>query len=170
MSDAFITIKAGRVTQTEGTICTSPGLYQAVLVEISDPFEFTPQTGVNAGKLQHRIAWLFAVEGGDHDGELIEHRTSTATGPKSAMYGLLTALFMGTPPPIGTKLEKRDMIGRSVVINLVQQGEYLNVQNISPLMPQQAQQRFAQATGTPTQGTPVQPQQPVAAGVPDLPF
>ena len=27
------------------------------LVEISDPYDFTPQTGINAGKLQHRIAW-----------------------------------------------------------------------------------------------------------------
>lgn len=166
MTDAFITIKPGRVTQTEGDFCTVPGVYQVGLVEISDPFEFTPKTGVNAGKPQQRIAWLFAVEGGDHDGELIEHRTSTATGPKSAMFGLLTALFGGQAPPIGAKLNKPDLIGRSALMTLVQNGEYLNVDNISALPVQMQQQRFAQATGAPTQGTPVQPPPPAAPVAP----
>lgn len=170
MSDAFITIKAGRVTQTEGTTCTTPGVYQVGLVEISDPYDFTPQTGINAGKLQHRIAWLFAVEGGDHDGELIEHRTSTATGPKSGMYGLLTALFNGTPPPIGTKLEKNQLVGRSVLMTLAQEGEYLNVTNVSALPPQMQSQRFAQATGAPTSGTPAPAPAAAEASSSDLPW
>lgn len=165
---SFIEIKPGRRTQTEGDFCTVPGVYQAGLVEITDPYDFTPQSGPQAGVPSQRIDWLFAIEGGDHDGQLIGHRTSTATGPRSGMYGLLTALFNGTPPPIGTKLDKKDLIGRSVLLTLVQNGEYLNVDTISALPAGMQQQRFAQATGAPTQGTPPPPQ-PVAAGS-DLPF
>lgn len=166
MTDAFIEIKPGRRTSTEGEFCSTPGVYQMGLVEISDPFEFTPQSGINAGKPQQRIEWLFAVEGGEQDGRLVTHRTSTATGPKSGMYGLLTALFNGTPPPMGTKLNKSDMVGRSVLITLAQDGEYLNVKTISALPTNQQQARFAQATGAPTQGTPVA----VGAAASDLPF
>lgn len=184
MTDAFIEIKPGRRTTTEGQPMTAPGVYQAGLVEITDPYKFTPKSGVNAGVEQDRIMWLFAVEGGEHDGKLVEYPTTTATGPRSNMYGLLTALFGGTPPPIGTKLNKDQLIGRSLLMTLAQNGEWLNVTNLSALPVSMQQQRFAQATGAPTQGTPVEPPppvaapaapEPVAAGatvstVPDLPF
>ncbi|MBX3031897.1 MAG: hypothetical protein KF809_17255 [Chloroflexi bacterium] len=170
---SFIEIKPGRVSKTEGEFFTGPaGVHQVGLVEITDPYKFTPKSGPNAGVEQDRIMWVFAIEdGGEHDGKLVEYPTSTATGPKSNMYGLLTALFGGIAPPIGTKLEKEQLIGRSCLATFTQNGEYLNVTNLSALPASMLQQRFAQQTGTPTQGTPVAAPEPaiVAAGAPAAP-
>lgn len=172
MTDAFITITPGRRTQTEGDFLTTPGVYQVGLVEITDPYDFTPKTGPKAGIPQQRITWLFAVEGGQFDGHLVEYHTSMATSSKSKMYGLLAALHGGSPPAIGQQFAKQDLIGRSALMTLSQNGEYLDVANLSALPASMQQQRFAQATGAPTQGTPVAQQpEPVAAGAgTELPF
>lgn len=132
--DFFIEIRPGRRTQTEGEYLTEPGVYQAGLVEVSDPWTFVPKAGFNAGEEVTRISWVFAVEDDDaHDGQLIEYLTSAATGPKSNMYALLTALFGGKAPPVGTKLEKRQLIGRSVQLTLAYNGDYLNVTNVAAI-------------------------------------
>lgn len=131
----FLEIKPGRRTETEGTWMTNEGVYAAILVEITDPYRFTPSTGFNAGEEQTRIDWLFAIDSTDeYDGHLITYRTSQATGPRSAINALLTALFGGKAPPIGTKLEKEQMLGRSAVLTLEYNGQYLNITNIGPVV------------------------------------
>ncbi len=131
----FLEIKPGRRTTTEGEFMTSEGVYQALLVEVTDPYEFTPKAGFNAGETVERIDWLFAIDSDDeNDGKLITHRTSTATGPRSGINALLTALFGGKAPPVGTKLEKDQVVGRSAVLTLQYAGEYLNITNIGPVV------------------------------------
>jgi hypothetical protein len=135
MTDTFLEIKPGRRTETEGDFMTSEGVYEAILVEITDPYPFTPKTGPAAGVEGERIDWLFAITSDDeHDGHLITHRTSVATGPRSGINALLTALFGGKAPPIGTKLKKDQLLGRSAVLTLQYAGEYLNITNIGPVL------------------------------------
>jgi hypothetical protein len=111
------------------------GVFEAILVEVTDPYPFTPKTGPAAGVEGERIDWLFAITSDDeNDGHLITHRTSVATGPRSGINELLTALFGGKAPPIGTNLEKDQMTGRSVVLTLQYAGEYLNITNIGPVV------------------------------------
>ncbi len=132
---AFIEIRPGRRYETDGEPLLSEGVFKAGLVEITDPYTFTPQTGFNAGEEQTRISWVFAVESDDDDdGKLIEQRTSTATGPRSGINTILTALFGGKAPPIGTKLEKDQLIGRSLQLTTARNGEYLNITNIAPIL------------------------------------
>lgn len=177
MTDTFITVSRGGPSADNDI---PDGVYPLQLTEISDPRTVNATRGPNAGKTIDLIDWIWTVDwpGTPLDGRPVESSTSTASGPKSKMYAYLTALFNGTPPPVGTKLRKEDLVGRHVLgtVNHDEDG-WVRLANVSALPPQMLQGQFAQATGTPAaqpQPTPVPPAvaaAPVAAPAQsDLPF
>lgn len=115
---SFIEVKSGGNNPN-----LADGVYPVILTEISDPRTVTAQRGPNAGEDFTLIDWKFAVLEGQGEGELIELSTSTASGPKSKMYSYLTALFGGTRPPVGTKLEKTDLVGRMALATIARDEE-----------------------------------------------
>jgi hypothetical protein len=160
------------------------GVYPVILSDIKGdpndptlPKTVTAQRGPKAGQDIELWDWVFAVDDGQHDGVVLEVSTSTASGPRSKMYGFLTALFGGIAPPIGTSLEKTDLVGRRALATVRKdESGWPRIENLGAMPAQMLQQRFAAATGAPT--TQAQPaaqplRETVAAGtaVPnDLPF
>jgi hypothetical protein len=148
------------------------GSYPMILVDIkgdpenpSAPRHVVPESGPNAGKDLYFWDWTFRINiPGEHplnEQPPFEYGTSTATGPRSKMFGVLTALLNGARPTIGQTFEKDDFIGRQVYAT-VQKDEvgYCRIIGLSPVPAHLQQQAFAQATGAPTQGTPVAPLAP----------
>lgn len=132
------------------------------------PRHVVPEQGPNAGKDLYFWDWIFVVDtpGQPGDGEELRYGTSTATGPRSKMFGLLTALFNGVRPPVGTKLEKKQLIGRRVLATIARdEAGYVDIVNISAMPTSMQSQGFANDTGSQTRGTPIQ-----AAATDDLPF
>lgn len=122
---AFIT-----VTQGASSIQIDPGVYSVTLTDISDPRTVTAQRGPNAGREINLIDWSFALE----DGTVIDASTSTASGPKSKMYAFLTALFGGQAPPVGTQLEKEQLIGRMALATItIDEGGWPRIVNLGAL-------------------------------------
>lgn len=110
-----MTISQGR---REGEFSGPDGAYDVILTDISEPITETAKNGPNAGEEYTYRRWVFAIDGGPHDGETIDARTSGATGPKSKAYGFLVALFGGKAPPAGTQLQKKDIVGRSAIATI----------------------------------------------------
>jgi hypothetical protein len=150
------------------------GAYPMILTAIegdpenpNQPRHVVPETGPNAGKDLYFWDWKFRINiPGDHplnETPEFKYGTSTATGPRSKMFGLLTALLNGQRPAVGMAFEMNDLIGRQVYAT-VQRDEagYCDIVGFSPVPAHLQQQAFAQTTGAPTQGTPVAPQ-PAAA-------
>jgi hypothetical protein len=108
------------VTITKGgpTDDIDDGVYPVILTAISDPKTVTATRGPNAGKDVDLIDWGFAVDEGDAEGYEITATTSTASGPKSKMFAFLTALFGGKAPPVGTQLQKDQIIGRRALATI----------------------------------------------------
>lgn len=120
----FIEIKAGASSDIQ------PGVYAVTLTEISDPRTVTAQRGPNAGKDIDLIDWTFVTD----DGATIDGSTSTASGPKSKMYAYLTALFGGIAPPIGTQLEKDQLVGRMALATIqLDEGGWPRIVNLGAL-------------------------------------
>jgi hypothetical protein len=115
---SFIEVKSGGTNPD-----LADGVYPVILTEISDPRTVTAQRGPNAGEDFTLIDWKFAVLEGPGEGAVVEASTSTASGPKSKLYGYLTALFGGVKPPVGTKLEKTDLVGRIALATIARDEE-----------------------------------------------
>jgi hypothetical protein len=115
---SFIEVKSGGTNPD-----LADGVYPVILTEISDPRTVTAQRGPNAGEDFTLIDWKFAVLEGPGEGAVVEASTSTASGPKSKLYGYLTALFGGVKPPVGTKLEKTDLVGRMALATIARDEE-----------------------------------------------
>lgn len=113
MASAFITINKGGPTDD-----IDDGVYPVTLIAISDPKTVTATRGPNAGKDVDLIDWDFAVDEGGAEGYEITATTSTASGPKSKMFAYLTALFGGKAPPVGTQLQKDQIIGRRALATI----------------------------------------------------
>jgi len=113
MTDTFITVTRGGPSADNDI---PDGVYPLRLIELSDPRPVDATRGPNAGKTINLIDWSWTVDWPNHplDTRIVESSTSTASGPKSKMYAYLTALFGGTPPPVGTQLRKVDLVGRAV--------------------------------------------------------
>lgn len=128
----------------------------------NQPRHVVPEQGPNAGKDLYFWDWEFKINiPGEHPlnaQPAFEYGTSTATGPRSKMYGVLTALLNGARPTIGMTFEKDDLIGRQVYAT-VQKDEvgYCRIIGLSPVPAHLQQQAFAAATGAPTQGSPIAP-------------
>ena len=93
-----------------------PGTYEVTLTAIEGPKTITAKTGPNAGTDFEILEWQFALE----DDTVITATTSTASGPKSKMYGFLTALLDGQPPAIGQSFEAGDLVGRMCLATIIQ--------------------------------------------------
>lgn len=115
------------------------GVYPLQLVELSDPRPVDAKRGINAGKTIMLIDWSWTIDwpGNALDERTLDSSTSTASGPKSKMYAYLTALFGGTPPPVGTQLRKADLEGRRVLgtVNHDEDG-WVRLANVSAIPPQ----------------------------------
>lgn len=157
MSDDFITISAGG---KEGAFNGEPGVYTATLLthSVEGPFDAkNPKPGESPTYKLHE--WGFVIDGAPEGAEMIWWASGESTGPKSRTFGIITALFGGTQPPVGTKLDpKQHLIGRQALLDIRRNDRgYLDVAGIMPL-PKAAAPRAAAA---PT---------PVAAAPDGLPF
>jgi hypothetical protein len=130
---SFITVRSG---SKAGAFTGEDGAYAATLVEIEGPRTVTPKDGREPFEL---IEWTFAVEGAPDDACLVWTSTSTASGPKSRMYGFLTALLGGRAPAVGQGFEAQDLIGRGAMITIRRDEDgWTKVDNVSAL-PRQPQ-------------------------------
>jgi hypothetical protein len=173
-SETFITIKAGGPDIPNGT-------YPVILTAIKGPKTVTAQRGPKAGQDIDLLDWVFAIDapGNQYDTLEVEATTSTASGPRSKMYGYLTALFNGVAPAVGTNLSRDQLVGRRALATIQKDEEgWLRITNLGALPVSMMQQQFAQATGAPTQanGAPAPtasgpaPLRETVAQTGDLPF
>lgn len=119
--------------------------------------------------------WVFHTD----DGTELSYGTSTSTGPRSKLFGLLTALLGGRAPRINESYDFNQLIGR-MVLGTIQRQEsgFVEIVSFSAIPVQKAQQNFAQQTGAavqpqgaPAPAAPASPQ-PIRdqIGTDDLPF
>ena len=120
-----------------------------------------PTQGPNAGERLFFWDWIFHMD----DGTELRYGTSTKTGPKSKMYGLLTALLGGKAPKYGDKLDFTDLIGR-MVLGTIQRQEsgYSDIVSFSAMPISGLSKKVAESTGAAV--TPKGSPAPVAAGSP----
>lgn len=167
----FIEVKQGGGAEIED------GVYPVQLTAISDPKTVTAQRGPKAGQEIDLIDWNWTIDDPESkvDGLELSSSTSTASGPKSKMFGYLTALNGGKPPTVGATFEKEDLIGR-LALATVRKDEngWARIENVSAMPSAMLGARVARTTGAPTN-------EPVAATAPlreavaagqsgDLPF
>lgn len=153
------------------------GVYPVILSDIVGPRTVTAQRGPKAGQDIDLLDWKFVIESGEYENVEIEASTSTASGPRSKMYAFLTALFGGKAPPVGTKLEKNQIVGRSALATLQKDEEgWLRIVNLGALPTNHYQQPAAQAAAAAPAPEPApaaaatSARQQVAQGASDLPF
>jgi hypothetical protein len=147
----FIEVKAGGPDIPDG-------VYPVILTDIVGPKTVTAQRGPKAGQDVDLLDWIFAIESGEHENVIVEVSTSTASGPRSKMYAFLTALFGGVAPPIGTALEKADIVGRSALATIQKDDQgWLRITNLGAVP-----SGYAAASRT----APVAAQEPVAMDAP----
>ena len=121
--DDVITISSGAPPSD-----LAPGVYEVTLIAITEPRTIYPQSGPNAGKEVQLRDWTFALE----DGSEVVGSASTASGPKSKTYAWLTALLGGTPPAVGSKYPKDQLIGREALATIaIDEGGWTKIANLS---------------------------------------
>ncbi|HET7128946.1 MAG TPA: hypothetical protein VFJ93_07720 [Gaiellaceae bacterium] len=131
----FITInKGGPSTEIPD------GVYSVTLIDIKGPRTVTAQKGPRAGEDVDLLDWEFAIEEGQGaDNATIDASTSTASGPRSKLFAFLTALFGGIAPPIGTQLEKEQLVGRQALATIqADDGGWPRIVNLGAMPRQQA--------------------------------
>jgi hypothetical protein len=175
VTEAFITVHAGGPDIPDG-------VYPVILTDIKGPKTVTAQRGPKAGQEIDLLDWVFAIDapGTQYDGLELEVSSSTASGPRSKMYGFLTALYNGVAPAVGTSFSKDQLTGRRALATVQKDPEgWLRIANLGALPISMQQAAFARATGAPmtVPGAPAPAasttgalRETVAAGTPDLPF
>jgi hypothetical protein len=125
---ALITVSQGK---REGAFGGPDGAYQATLVAIEGP---RPATNSRTGEEFSLLDWVFAIEGAPDDACLVWASTSVASGPKSKMYGYLTALLGGRAPTVGQSFEASDLVGRQALVTIRRDEDgWLKVENVSAM-------------------------------------
>jgi hypothetical protein len=125
---ALITVSQGK---REGAFGGPDGAYQATLVAIEGP---RPATNSRTGEEFSLLDWVFAIEGAPDDACLVWASTSVASGPKSKMYGFLTALLGGRAPAVGQSFEASDLVGRQALVTIRRDEDgWLKVENVSAM-------------------------------------
>ncbi len=120
------------VTVKQGGIDIPDGVYPVILTTISDPKTVQVTRGPKAGTDMDLIDWTFAIDGGQFEGTEIQTSTSMASGPKSKMFGYLTALMGGKPPTVGQGFEKTDLVGRVALATIRRdEGGWPRIENLS---------------------------------------
>lgn len=118
------------ITITAGApqIDIAPGVYEVTLTEISEPRTIFPQTGPSAGKEVELRDWTFSLE----DGTPIRGSATTMSGPKSKTFAWLTALLGGTPPTVGEKYPKSQLLGREALATIaINEGGWPKITQLS---------------------------------------
>jgi hypothetical protein len=126
------------------------------------PRSVTAEKGAYAGQTFLRWDWIFHTD----DEQEWRYGTSTATGPKSKMGPLLSALLGGRRLQVGEKIDFTQLVGRRVYGTIQRDPEsgYCDIVGFSAMPTKALQQGFAKQTGAPIQpeGSPA----PVAAAQP----
>lgn len=125
------------------------GVYPVILTDIKGPKTVLAQRGPKAGQEIDLLDWIFAIDAPNtqYDALSLEVSTSTASGPRSKMFGFLTALFNGVAPAVGAAYEKDQLVGRSALATVQKDPEgWLRIVNLGALPISMQQQRFAQQT------------------------
>jgi hypothetical protein len=151
------------ITVSKGGVDIEPGTYTVTLVSIEGPKTITPRNGPNAGQDVEIFDWLFAIddEGTEYHGTEIQATTSTASGPKSKLYGFITALLDGKAPTAGTAFEAGDLCGRVALATIsMSDSGWPRIDTLSALP------RVMRAPAAGRRAVPV----PVAEAPADLPF
>jgi len=151
-----------------------PGPYIVVLTALNGPKTVTAQKGPKAGQDIDLFDWIFNIFDGAFEGLEVQASTSTASGPKSKLFGYITALSGGRPPAVGTGFNRDDLVGKLALATInINEGGWLVIDNLSAVPASILAGRVAASTGAPVTapGAPA----PVAApavGQPaaDLPF
>jgi hypothetical protein len=141
---ALITVSQGK---REGAFGGPDGAYAATLVAIEGP---RPATNSRTGEEFELMDWVFAIDGAPDDACLVWASTSVASGPKSKMYGYLTALLGGRAPAVGQAFEASDLVGRMALVTIRRDEDgWTKVENVSAL-PTRYQAQPAPAVVQPT--------------------
>lgn len=130
--DNILTISAGG---KEGAFRGEPGVYTGTLLThtLSDPLP--AKQPKFPGETYRLHDWGFVIEGAPEGEEMVWMSSGTSTGPKSKTFAVITALFGGNQPPVGTQLDiGQHLIGRQALLD-VRRNErgYLDVEGIMPL-------------------------------------
>lgn len=135
------------------------GAYVATLDRVDGPREIT----LKDGSVMDILEWRFVLP----NGEAVKGTTSTASGPRSKLYGWLMALNSGKAPKINETLELNDYRGRRVVITIaIKDDGWPKITDVGPLPVEEQQRDFAAATGAPVR----EPVAAAAAATDDLDF
>lgn len=154
-----------------------PGPYILVLTNLTGPKTVTAQRGPKAGQDIDLFDWIFNVFDGPFAELEVQASTSTASGPKSKLFGYITALQGGRAPAVGAQFNRDDLIGKLALGTIsIDDGGWLRIDNLSAIPASMLAGKVSEATGAPTTapGAPA----PVAAGTApvapspanDLPF
>lgn len=134
MSAGTITFKAGRREREDDykDFAGQDGVYNMTLVSVSEPYT-APSTFHKSGQQTFRD-WLFAVsDGGAHDGEVLDMRSTVSTSDKSKQFEIVTALI-GRNPALGSDIDiDKHLVGRDVMAHI--QTNDNNFPFIASLMP-----------------------------------
>lgn len=143
------------ITVTQGGIDIPDGVYPVTLVEIKGPKTVTAQRGPKAGQEVDLLDWVFAIDEGPYEDTTIEASTTTASGPKSKMFGYLTALQGGKAPDIGASFEAVDLCGRRALATIRKDDSgWCRIENLGAMPASMLAAGVARATGAPLKGLP----------------
>jgi len=135
------------------------GVYEVTLSGVDGPKTIYP---ANAPEGTDILDWRFVLD----DGREVAGTTSTASGPRSKMYGWLTALNSGRAPEVDDEIDTDELIGRRAIATIeISPSGWPRIANLGAIPVATQQQRFAQSTGAPTQ----QPERPPLAQQPIIP-
>ena len=127
-----ITISAGG---KEGAFRGDPGVYTATLLthDIVGPFKSKDPEKPDETYRLHE--WGFVIDGAPESEEMVWTTSGESTGPKSKTFAIITALFGGNQPPVGTQLDiEQHLIGRQALVDVRRNDRgYLDVAGIMPL-------------------------------------
>lgn len=144
----LITVKSG-----QGAPEIPDGVYPVILASIDGPKTIIPSRGPNAGQEVEILSWKFVVTDGDYQDTEIEATTSTASGPRSKLYGFLTAMFNGQPPAVGTGFEASDLTGRVALATVARDdGGWPRIANLGAIPASMLGKAVAKSTGAPVKG------------------
>jgi hypothetical protein len=133
------------------------GVFTLKLVRISEPIT-EASTFSESGEWTFR-RWTFAVEGGEHDGQVLDLRYSWSGKPskRSNTFQLLTAL-LGREPEAGDVMDDKDLIGKECLGQVAtNERDYPYIKQLMPA-PQMAPK--------PVKASPAQTPEPTEDGLP----
>lgn len=154
---ATLTISAGA---KQGAYLDDDGAFAATLVtfERRGPFESKQKPGEQF----YLLEWGFALEDEPPESCMVWATSGESTGPKSKTFGIISALFGGKQPPVGTTLDiEKQLIGRAALVTVRKDEQgYTKVDAVTPLP------KALQKAAAPKKVEPVAE----ATGDEDLPF